>query len=242
MAGAQVMSGAYSGAVRPAPPPPYTLEGTYGNPRSLSRRFRAERFAYVRPLIERVIRTKGRCRIADIGGTEYYWDIFADYVATRPVEIDLINLKPEAVTPGRFNVVVGDATDLGHIDDNAYDLVHTNSVIEHVGDWAQMRRMAGHVRRLAPSYFVQTPSYWFPYEPHFRAPFFHWLPEQVRCRLLMSLNLGFGGRHATLDSAMRAVQSSRLIDRRQLAELFPDATIARERVAGLTKSLMAIRA
>ena len=105
-----------------------------------------------------------------------------------------------------------------------------------------MTRMAHNVRRLAPIYFVQTPNFWFPYEPHFRFPCFHWLPEQVRAELLLRLNLGFGGRRKTYDAAMRGVQSAALLSSRQLRELFPDAELVKERAFGLSKSFMAIRA
>lgn len=227
-------------ASRPAPR--YSVAGTYGNPNAASFRFRARRFRHLQPVIEAILVKKGSCRIADIGGTEYYWDIFGDYVARNRIEIDLVNLAPAATRSSQFNSLVADATDLAHIDDNAYDLVHSNSVIEHVGSWANMSRMAANVRRLAPAYFVQTPNFWFPVEPHFRFPCFHWLPEQVRAELLMRMNLGFGGKRPCYDSAMRGVQSAVLLSRKQMRHLFPDAQLLDERVAGLTKSLMAVRA
>ncbi len=223
------------------PQPRHTVAATYGNANSLPFQFRRKRFAHIQPLIEAAIARHGSARIADIGGTAYYWDIFGDYVATRPIEIHLYNLEVAPTNNPKIKSFKADATRLDAIDDNAYDIVHTNSVIEHVGNWDAMSRMAGHIRRIAPAYYVQTPNFWFPYEPHFRTPLFHWLPEPVRARLLMRFNLGFGGRRTSFDAAMRGVQSAVLIDRRQLRELFPDAGIRGERVAGLTKSLMAIR-
>lgn len=221
--------------------PRYTVANTYGDPQAASFRFRARRFETLKPIIERIVAEKGRCRILDIGGTEYYWAICGDFVAESPVEIDLLNLKKHPVTGAKFRSLAGDATRLEDSPDNAYDLVHSNSVIEHVGNWDRMLAMAENVRRLAPSYFLQTPNFWFPYEPHFRAPFFHWLPEPVRCSLLMRFNLGFGGKRKSVTSAMRGLQSANLLSRLQLEALFPDATIVPERVMGLTKSFMAIR-
>ncbi len=223
------------------PAPRHTVGRTYGDPGSLAFRCRANRFAHIRPLIERIVSEKGRCRILDLGGTEYYWDIFGSFVADNPVEIDLVNLEAGTTRNPKIRPLAGDATDLGALGDMSYDLVHSNSVIEHVGSWKQMMAMAGNVRRLAPAYYVQTPYFWVPIEPHFRVPAFQWLPEQIRARLLMRFNLGFGGRRQTFDAAMRAVQSAVLLDRRQMAELFPDARIERERFYGFTKSLMAIR-
>lgn len=219
----------------------HTVARTYGDAQSLAFRCRTRRFARIRPLIERIIAEKGACRILDLGGTEYYWAIFGDFVAERPIEIDLLNLRAVPVRSEKVRSLQGDATDLSSVDDMSYDLVHSNSVIEHVGSWRQMTAMAANVRRLAPAYYVQTPYFWFPVEPHFRAVGFHWLPEQIRARLLMRLNLGFGGKRETLDAAMQAVQSAALLDLGQFRELFPDASIERERFFGLTKSLMAIR-
>jgi hypothetical protein len=128
------------------------------------------------------------------------------------------------------------------LSDNSFDLVHSNSVVEHVGDWARMKAFAKEVRRLAPRYFVQTPNFWFPIEPHFMCPFFHWLPEPTRVRLLLRAGLGHYRRAGSVDSAVTAVQGARLLNRRMMASLFPDAAIVTERVALLPKSLMAIRA
>jgi hypothetical protein len=213
----------------------------YADPAALSRRFRERRFARIAAMVDRIIAQKGQCRIADIGGTKYYWDIVDGFVATRPLEITLINPKEAAATVGKFQYVAGDATDLGVLDDNSFDFVHSNSVIEHVGDWRKMLAMAATVRRLAPSYYVQTPNFWFPYEPHFRCLFIHWLPEQIRYRLAKRFALGFANAKETVDAAMERVQSARLIDSGQMRALFPDAEIIPERFCGLAKSWIAVR-
>jgi hypothetical protein len=114
-------------------------------------------------------------------------------------------------------------------------------VIEHVGSWHDMKAMAQEVRRLAPCYFVQTPYFWFPVEPHNSTLFFHWMPESTRVSLLMRRPRGRWGKAPDVDTAMRQIQSATLLDFRMLATLFPDATIHRERILGLTKSLVAIR-
>jgi hypothetical protein len=213
----------------------------YAQPSSLPYRFRSRRFATVRALIERSLAETGRCRILDLGGTERYWDISGSLLEHPGIAIDLVNLDVCAVRRTCFRSLAGDASDLGGLADGSYDLVHSNSVIEHVGTWDRMMKMADNVRRLAPRYYVQTPNFWFPLEPHFRTPFFHWLPEQVRYRIFMSKSLGFRGKAPSVDAAMRSLQGACLLDRRQMQALFPDADIRRERVMGLTKSWMAVR-
>lgn len=217
------------------------MANPYSNPGSLPYRFRQRRFGYVKPLIEAILQRNGSCKILDVGGEEIYWDIAGDFIRQNNIEIHLLNIVPTPVSRANFVSVLGDAASLDHLDDNSFDFVHSNSVIEHVGDWRRMQAMASHVRRLAPSYFVQTPSFWFPVEPHFRCLFFHWMPEQIRYRLLLNFSLGFGGKRADVNAAMEAVQSASLLDARQFSALFDDATIVRERVMFVTKSLMAIR-
>jgi hypothetical protein len=88
---------------------------------------------------------------------------------------------------------------------------------------------------------VQTPNFGFPVEPHYRTIGIHWLPEQARVALLRKRRLGFYPKAASLDEAMRYAEDAILLTHGQMAELFPDARIEREKVAFLTKSLIAIR-
>ena len=104
-----------------------------------------------------------------------------------------------------------------------------------------MEAFAAETRRLAPAYYAQTPYFWFPVEPHFSAPFFHWRSEQARARALLRRRHGWVDRARDVGEAMRAVQHARLLDRAQMGFLFPDAEIHEERVLGLTKSLIGIR-
>ena len=78
--------------------------------------------------------------------------------------------------------MVGDACDPKLFEGRRFDFVHSNSVIEHVGDDEQIRRFARNTRRLGDRYYMQTPDYWFPYEPHFRFPGFP-MAAGLRARL-----------------------------------------------------------
>jgi len=138
-------------------------------------------------------------------------------------------------------MIQGDACNLDKIADNHYDIAFSNSVIEHVGMWSDMKAMAREVRRVSRRYLVQTPYYWFPIEPHARAPFLHWLPEPLAYRIVMNFKCGFWTKAQTVDDAVSTVQSARLLDRRQFQALFPDAEMRLERFIGLTKSLIAVR-
>lgn len=185
-----------------------------------------------------------RVKILDIGGTPTYWETVGNKVQARDAHITLVNIDYWPTDQGQeselFTKTRGDGCHLPEYENNSFDIVHSNSVIEHVGSWSNMRKMANEVMRLAPYYYVQVPYFWFPIEPHYRAPFFHWIPEQWRARLLMRFRLGFKRQPAqSLDAAMNSIESCRLLDRKQLRDLFPNAEHYNERMFLLTKSLIA---
>jgi hypothetical protein len=218
----------------------------YENPSSLGYRLRNRRIALLRDLVTEIAERRGGVRIIDLGGTATYWGIFGlDRLRALNCRVHLVNMDEGGHDYRRsddvFSHESGNACDLPGHADGSFDLVHSNSVIEHVGGWRDMARFAKEARRLAPAHYVQTPYYWFPVEPHFGTPFYHWLPEQLRAGLLRRMTLGHMRKAETLSAAMEQVQSCQLLDGRQMAELFPDSEIVRERVLGVTKSLIAIR-
>jgi Methyltransferase domain len=210
-----------------------------GNP------FRAARIARLKLLVEKTLSSQTKCRILDVGGTYNFWHTWRDEIDWSRTEIVCVNYDPTHFEHGssetRVTMIKGDARDLGQFQNNAFDIVFSNSVIEHVGLWHDMEAMARQVRRIAPRYMVQTPNFWFPIEPHARFPFLHWLPEPWAYRIVMMRKCGFWPKAQTVTQAVIAVQSARMIDFRQMRELFNDAVIERERFLGLTKSLVAVR-
>jgi hypothetical protein len=120
-------------------------------------------------------------------------------------------------------------------------LYHSNSVIEHVGQWGSMTAFAREARRVAVAHYVQTPNYWFPVDPHFaKLPMQQWLPHPLRARLMMALPLATSGRAKDLDTAYNFVDSSILLTTAQMRLLFPESDIRFERVIGLKKSIVAV--
>ncbi len=213
----------------------------YGNPNSYVSKRRRARSVIVSSLIREAHRDTGRCHILDVGGEPAYWANFNREEFDRcNVSITMINTTPQQSSDRLISFEVGDGRRLKY-KDNSFDLVHSNSVIEHVGKWSDMVEFAQETRRLAPRYYVQTPNFWFPIEPHFRSPFFHWLPEQIRAAALMKRKHGTWPKIEDYGRAISGVQSSCLLNRRQMEVLFPDAQHHSEKVMGLTKSLIATR-
>jgi hypothetical protein len=215
----------------------------YDDPNSLVFKIRKKRTKYIIPLIDKAFKEAGSCRIIDLGGEEWYWKIFdKEYLKSRNVSITLINMLPIKVEDTSiFKAVQHDACALSHIRSGEYDITHSNSVIEHVGDWSRMESFASEVRRVGKSYYVQTPNFWFPGEPHFGVLFIHWLPETARAGWMTRFRVGKFPKAPNLHEGMKIVQDQRLLSISQFRCLFPDAEIRREWWLGLPKSLIAIR-
>src|SRR5690606_10854808 len=122
----------------------------------------------------------------------------------------------------------GDATALDFAD-GSFDLVYSNSVIEHVGDWPKIEAYARHVRRLASRYYVQTPNKWFPIEPHCFGLLLHWFPMPVRRRLYRWVSLAGWYNRPGRDAIERHLNGIRLLTARDVRRLFPDAVLLKER-------------
>lgn len=216
----------------------------YLDSKSLEFGFRAKRFRQIRQLIEAVLAEKGTCEILDLGGTEKYWNIGTAFLEANRgrIRITAVNTEEQTVErPDMFEFHLGSATQPDLFSGRTFDLVHSNSVIEHVGGWADMGQFALNARRLAPRYYIQTPNYWFPYEPHFRFPGFQYLPERARAALIMRFSLGFFRRVENAAEAREIIHHHRLLSARQMRRLFPDGSVEFEKVAGFNKSIIAIR-
>lgn len=211
------------------------------DPGSAGNLYRNARLQHFLAIVKTVIADTGRCSILDVGGTSQYWKPYLNLLPDDATVV-LCNLQDygEEFPDRRFRWVEGDACDL-KFDDDQFDIVHSNSVIEHVGPWSKMAAMASEVRRVAKRHFVQTPNYWFPIEPHVRTPFFHYLPEPWRMELLLRKKRGFWPRAVDVGDATDKYQSAILLTFRQMQFLFPESTIEREWAFGLTKSLIAVK-
>src|SRR5687767_9846671 len=105
--------------------------------------------------------------ILDVGGTETNWAL----IEPRP-KVVLVNVEPRENLPSQFSQVVADGCQLP-FRTNSFELVFSNSVIEHVGDRERQKGFAEEIARVGRRFFVQTPSRTFPFEPHFLTPFIH---------------------------------------------------------------------
>lgn len=203
---------------------------------SLANKMRQKRFAEFTRFRTLVADDSGeRLTLLDVGGTSNYWEQMGT-LDDANLAITTLNLEPQPDPDQRLTTEVGSALELPYAD-NRFDIVFSNSVIEHVGGKANRIQMAKEVERVASrGYFVQTPNRWFPIEPHFHRLACHpIMPESVRVRSLAK-KPGFNAEIATQE-----IREIELMNKREVQELFPGARIAVERVFGLTKSFMALK-
>jgi SAM-dependent methyltransferase len=108
-------------------------------------------------------------------------DVGCGSIGLRALEPSLditgVDLAGRPDYPGPF--VRADAADGLPFADDEFDLVYCSSVIEHVAP-SRRAAFAAEVRRVGRGWFVQTPAFSFPLEPHSLLPFAHWLPLGLR--------------------------------------------------------------
>ena len=202
---------------------------------SLATRMRRARFALFLSLLGTL---KGHAAILDIGGTQDFWH---QMTGGDPGDatVTLLNVEHQPVTSKKFVSAVGDARAMPQYLTGSFDVVFSNSVIEHVGTYDQQRAMAAEIRRVGTRYWVQTPNKRFPLEPHFLFPFFQYLPSSVRAQMVNRFDVGWYKRIPDLEVARAEVDSIQLLTKKKFVALFPGATIHAEKLGGLTKSFVA---
>ena len=197
--------------------------------RPLGRYFRRKRFRQ----FLRAFAVSSDTRVLDAGGYEYYWQ-FCDFLP----RVTMVNLEGPAAGERRCHWVIADARRLP-FREKAFEVAFSNSVIEHISDPADRQSFARELGRVAERYYVQTPNFWFPVEPHLMTPFVHYLPRTLQRRLLRNFTVWGILVRPTPEGCDDFLRDIRMMDERELRQLFPEAEIWRERVLGITKSLIA---
>jgi len=180
--------------------------------------------------------------LLDVGGLPEVW-------TSQPVlfqRIDTLNIHPVDLDPNAFpqhNVrsLVGDGCALGFAD-KSYDIAFSNSVIEHVGSWERQQAFAREIRRVGKGVWVQAPARECPLEPHYMAPFVHWLPKGVQRKIIRWLTPYGWLQKPSPGEVNDLVENTRLLTKREIKILFPDCNIHVEKMLGfIPKSYIAIR-
>jgi ubiquinone/menaquinone biosynthesis C-methylase UbiE len=158
-----------------------------------------------------------RATLLDVGGPGLATVLLAPYFKT----VVAVNLDPEALSPSHiadpesFVRIMGDGCILP-LRDKSVDLVLCDNVIEHVREQAR-EGLISELRRVSKNgFFITTPNYWFPFEPHYHMPLFQFLPLHWRESLLRRASFGW---------VSDPNEFIRLLSRRDLQRLLPEATV-----------------
>ena len=202
----------------------------------LSNSFRSKRFHYFEQLVGQL---PAPVSILDVGGTTHFWEQ-RGWAGKEGIDITLVNLAAGESPHANIRSVAGDATNLEGFENDSFDVVFSNSVIEHLFTWESQLAMARECQRVGRALWVQTPNYWFPIEPHFHWLGWHWYPRSVRVGMIKRVRCGHRGPCPDPAEAAAMVDEVRLMTRKEMVEAFPGSTIWPEKIGGMTKSWVAI--
>jgi hypothetical protein len=177
-------------------------------------------------------------RVLDIGGTPSIWELAGSMGYPVP-RVTLLNPDKPSTLPAWATWIDADARAIPFAA-GSFDLAFSNSVIEHLGTLENQAAMAREVSRVARAYWVQTPDIRFPFEPHYLAPFVHWVPRRYRHFASRLTPWAMIVRPTSAEIRDR-VKEIRLLSVMEMRALFPDASLITERFLGWPKSLVVSR-
>jgi len=179
-------------------------------------------------------------RILDVGGTPFNWEL----LDVRP-RVTIVNMpRAREAFDEHFTCVFADGRRLPFAD-QSFDIVFSNSVIEHVGDFENQRQFAAEIARVGRAYWVQTPNRGFPVEPHLLTPLLHFLPAAWQRRIARRFTVWALIERPSPDRwefyIEHYLRDIRLLDAGDMERLFPGVEIVRERLGGVAKALIGVR-
>ncbi len=201
---------------------------------SLGNRFRSKRIVDFK---NRISKLPKPLTILDVGGLESFW-VNHGFANDADYRISILNLSRCPVHYDNFESLEGDATNLSGIADKQFDIVFSNSVIEHVYTKGNQIKMAVEIARVGRYFYVQTPNKHFFVEPHYLLPFFQYLPPAVKLSILTRTSLS-RGRKWGIAEAKQYVAEIRLLSLKEMKDLFPGADFYFEKFFGMNKSFTA---
>jgi len=195
-------------------------------------------------LFNKLMKPTKEMKILDIGAEISPADEFiVKFIDKYPWKNNMsaINLSSEHISLiqqyyPEIDARVGDACDLPW-EDKHFDIVYSNAVIEHLGNFEKQKQMAAEIIRVGKSWFVTTPNRWYPFEFHMRLPFVTWLPRNgyIRFGRIISYNhvkrkYVTGIKHDNL----------RLMTAKELNHCFPTSRVIKQRVTFMAETLICV--
>ncbi len=207
------------------------------NPNSLGYKFRIKRLQEFEKMFFSRFSGLEKIEILDVGGTSYFWKN-SSLLSHPGLRITLLNLYPVETSHPAIHAVQGDATDMREFETGSFDLVFSNSVIEHLYTLELQQKMASEILRVGKSYFIQTPNVYFPIEAHYALPFAQFYSKAFLHFMLTQTKFSRMKKWSSAE-ASQYIAEIRLLNAQEMKALFPGASLLKEKVLGLTKSITA---
>jgi Methyltransferase domain len=171
-------------------------------------------------LFERIMQPTSDMKILDLGGQPMIWDS----IKTK-LNITCINLPGIAIEkhPTHHNItfIEGDACNMPQFKNGDFDLIFSNSVIEHVGDVGKRSQFSNEVQRLTNKYWIQTPYKYYPIEAHSGMLFWWLYPQTLRDNFIKKWR-------NDLPAWTEMVETTDIVEADEFKQLFPKAKFTRE--------------
>ncbi len=198
---------------------------------SLGNYFRTKRFDF---FFHRIKSMDKPISILDLGGKVNFWEN-RGLAGNDNFKITVLNIQSEISDYSNIKTVNGNVLKLKYFKENSFDIVFSNSVIEHLYDFENQKKMAREVLRIGKNHIIQTPNKYFFIEPHYMIPFFQFLPKKIQFQILTKTRLS---RLKKWDDqfARNYTEEIRLMTQKELKEIFPKSNIFYEKFLGMTKS------
>ena len=204
------------------------------NKDSLGNQFRNKRFNF---FFKKIKKIKKPVTILDVGGKINYWEN-RNLAGNNDYQITLLNIDLEESSYSNIKTIKGNATEMNELEDNSYDLTHSNSVIEHLYDFKNQKKMASEIVRVGKKHLIQTPNKYFFLEPHYLLPFFQFFPNKLKYLILTKTKLSRLKRW-NQKFAKQYIEEIRLLSKKEMKTLFPKSKIYYEKFLGMNKSFTA---
>lgn len=140
---------------------------------------------------------------------------------------DLVELRKK--NP-QVNCVLGNAEQLP-FKNGSIPIVFANAVIEHVGHFENQRRFSSEIQRVGQKYFITTPNKNFPFEFHYKLPFYQFIPKTVQRWLNKKFGIGLWYHKGVWEDI-------NLLTIRKLKKLFPGSEFIKVRVTVYPETLI----
>ncbi len=155
--------------------------------------------------------------------------------------ISAVNISPQYVANikkqyPQINAVVADACELPWPNKH-FDIVYSNAVIEHIGNFERQKRMINEIMRVGKRWFLATPNRWYPFEFHLRLPFVTWLPGNAYLLIARIIYYNHTYKKYTLGNNATEL---RLMTSKELKSCFKDSRIIKQRVTFMPEVLIVV--